>query len=93
VILVDSPPVLPVSDALVLSQHADATIVVGQAHRTTQRSLRRAVTLLRQVGSPIVGAVFNRADAAATYGYGYGYGYGAPPASPGRRTRPLKSRR
>jgi len=74
-IIIDSPPVLPVSDALVLSQHADATVVVAQSERTTQRSLRRAMTLLHQVGSPVIGAVVNRADAEAMYGYGYGYGY------------------
>ncbi len=59
VVLIDSPPVLPVTDALVLSSAADATILVALTARTRQRSVRRAVEALHQVGAPLAGAVLN----------------------------------
>ncbi|MGH8986450.1 MAG: polysaccharide biosynthesis tyrosine autokinase, partial [Acidimicrobiia bacterium] len=47
-VLVDSPPVLPVSDALVLAGLADATLLVASAGQTTRSALSRAIELLRQ---------------------------------------------
>ncbi|MGI9121045.1 MAG: polysaccharide biosynthesis tyrosine autokinase [Acidimicrobiales bacterium] len=75
VVLVDSPPVLPVTDGIVLSGMVDATILVGTAGRTTRKEYQRAVELLRQVDAPLIGSVLNGVDADDLYGYGYGYGY------------------
>lgn len=77
VVLIDTPPVLPVTDAAVLSARVDATIVVASANSTTRRALTHAMGLLRQVEAPIVGVVFNGVSSESGYGYGYGYGYGA----------------
>ncbi len=75
VLLVDTPPVLPVTDGLVVSRFVDATIVVGIANRTTRHEAQRAVELLQQVGGPVAGTVLNGADQTSVYGYGNGYGY------------------
>lgn len=73
IVLVDAPPVLPVTDSIVLSGMVDATILVATAKRSTRKEVHRSVELLRQHSAPLVGAVLNGADPEATYGYGYGY--------------------
>jgi capsular exopolysaccharide synthesis family protein len=76
IVLVDSPPVLPVTDAAVLSAHVDATLLVVRTGITTRRQLSRAVEVLEQVASPLVGTVLNGVTAEdGYYGYGYNYGY------------------
>ena len=89
VVLVDSPPVLSVTDAAVLSVWVDAVLVVTSAGITTRKHLRNAVEVLRQAGAPLGGAVLNRVDAQSGYNYGY---YGERPEgsrhrSPRRRTK------
>ncbi|HEV2070592.1 MAG TPA: hypothetical protein VGR26_12430, partial [Acidimicrobiales bacterium] len=76
VVLVDSPPVLPVTDAMVLSRMVDATILVGTAGQTTRREYRRSLEMLQQVEANLVGTVLNGVEQGGGYGYGYGYGYG-----------------
>jgi capsular exopolysaccharide synthesis family protein len=75
-VIIDSPPVLPVADALVLAREVDATIVVASAQQTTRRRLRRAIESLRQVDAPLVGAILNNVGRSDDYGYDasyYGY--------------------
>ncbi|MGQ0802754.1 MAG: polysaccharide biosynthesis tyrosine autokinase [Actinomycetota bacterium] len=87
-LLIDSPPVLPVTDALVISGLVDATLVVATAGTTTKRGLHRAVSALRQVDAPLVGTVLNGIGTADAYGYGYGgYGYGYTEPIRGGRAR------
>jgi receptor protein-tyrosine kinase len=74
-ILLDSPPVLPVTDAAVLARRADALLIVATAGSTTRRELTRAVEMLHQVDAPLVGSVLNGVSAGRGRGYGYGYGY------------------
>lgn len=74
VVLIDSPPVLPVSDAVALAARVDATLVVVDAASTKRKSVQRAMELLRRVDAPVIGAVLNCARAEDAYGYGYGYG-------------------
>jgi capsular exopolysaccharide synthesis family protein len=77
VVLIDCPPVLPVTDAAILSSRADATLVVASAGETTGKEFSRTIELLSQVNAPIIGAVLNGVNATGGYGYGgYGYGYG-----------------
>ena len=73
VVLVDCPPVLPVTDALVLSGRVDATLLVCVAGATTRKDAARAVELLTQVAAPLVGTVLNGVTPDAGYGYDYGY--------------------
>jgi polysaccharide biosynthesis transport protein len=75
-IVLDSAPLLPVSDSVALSRSVDGTVIVTQAGRTTRRQLMSAADQLHQVSASIVGLVFNRVSAK---GRGYGsYGsYGS----------------
>jgi succinoglycan biosynthesis transport protein ExoP len=84
-VLIDSPPVLPVTDATVLAAWVDATILVTSAGTTTMRHVRAAIDRLRRVDAPLVGTVLNRARyEAAEYGYAYGYGPDATSESRGK---------
>jgi len=74
-VLVDSPPVLAVTDAVVLSQKVDAALIVCVAGVTTAKETARAVELLDQVGAPLVGAILNGVADQGAYGYGYSYRY------------------
>jgi receptor protein-tyrosine kinase len=77
VLVIDSTPVLPVTDALVVSRLVDATLVVIDGRSTTRKAVRRTLQLLQQVNAPVIGLVLNGlSDSGSGYGYGYGYGYG-----------------
>jgi polysaccharide biosynthesis transport protein len=73
VVLVDCPPVLPVTDASVLSSRVDGTLLVATADTTTGREFSRALELLRQVDAPLIGTVLNGVAAEGAYGYTYQY--------------------
>ncbi|HVE62593.1 MAG TPA: polysaccharide biosynthesis tyrosine autokinase [Mycobacteriales bacterium] len=80
-VIIDSPPLLPVTDAAVLSARASGALLVVRASRTRREQVKQAVESLRGVDATLFGAVFNMAPAkgpdAYRYGYGYGYGYEA----------------
>jgi len=80
VLLVDCPPVLPVTDAAIMSAYVDGTVVVASARETTQARLREAVELLRQVEAPLLGIVLNGVPAPSRYD-DYSYEPIAPPVS------------
>lgn len=80
-VLIDAPPLLPVTDAVLLSVHTDGAIVVVNAGETTREHLTKALGNLEKVDSTPLGTVLNRASTKAigrlVYGdaeYGYGYG-------------------
>jgi succinoglycan biosynthesis transport protein ExoP len=75
IIVVDSAPVLPVTDAAVLSTHADAILLVVSAGMDRRRDIVRSVEMLDQINAPVVGTVLNRAPETDSYAY-YHYGYG-----------------
>src|SRR5664280_93896 len=70
VVLVDSPPVLPVTDAVILSQVVDATLLVVAAGQTRGKDLRRAIEALSLVQATVVGVVLNEVTMSTGYGYG-----------------------
>lgn len=78
VIVIDSSPLLPVTDAAVLSTLADGTVLVAGCDRVHRGQLRAAVSSLANVDSALLGIVLNRVarQDADPYGYGYGYVYG-----------------
>lgn len=73
-VLVDSPPVLPVTDAVALAPRMDATLVVVSAGTTTGRDLARTLETLGRVAAPVVGTVLNATTSQGHYPY-YGYHY------------------
>ncbi|MFP5319066.1 MAG: polysaccharide biosynthesis tyrosine autokinase [Acidimicrobiia bacterium] len=82
IVLVDSPPALPVADALLISRHVDATLVVCRAGRSTRRQVRRTIELITGVKGNIAGLVVNGVPEAAIEGR---YGYSYREEGPGRR--------
>jgi polysaccharide biosynthesis transport protein len=78
-VLIDSPPVLPVTDAVVLARQADATLMVVAVGQTRRADMRRAAEKMAQVNAEILGMVLNQVTKQAGYGYHYGYGYAYKP--------------
>ena len=76
-ILMDSPPVLPVTDASILSRYADATLVLAAAGQTRRTDLHRSVEKLDQVGATILGIVLNKVTRQTGRYYRYTYAYKA----------------
>ena len=74
-VLIDSPPVLPVTDAAILSRLADATLMLAAAGQTRRGDLHRAVEKLDQVGATILGIVLNKVTRQTGRNYGYSYAY------------------
>ncbi|MBW3638885.1 MAG: CpsD/CapB family tyrosine-protein kinase [Actinobacteria bacterium] len=77
VVVVDSPPVLPVTDPLVLAVNATGVVVVVRLGETSREQLRRTIGSLQKLGVPLLGVVANGAVASSGPAYGYGYTYGA----------------
>jgi len=73
IVLIDSPPVLPVADALILSGYADGVLLVTSAGQTRRAELRHTSEKLAQASAPVVGVVLNKASAQGQYGYYGGY--------------------
>ena len=67
VVLLDSPPVLPVADAVLVASLADATLIVAAAGQTSRSALRRSVEVLHQVDAPVVGIALNYAAVDELY--------------------------
>jgi capsular exopolysaccharide synthesis family protein len=88
-VIIDSPPVLAVTDAAVLSTVADGVILVVDTARSKRRDLRRAREAIEGVGGRILGIVINRLEKRGSgyyyhyyqhhYGYPEKYDYTAPP--------------
>jgi capsular exopolysaccharide synthesis family protein len=73
IVLIDAPPVLPVTDAAVLSTRVDGTLLVSTANVTTRKHLSRAIELLRHVDARMIGIVLNGVTEESGYGYAYKY--------------------
>ena len=73
-IVVDTPPTLSVTDAVVLSSRADATILVIRSGQTTKQALRRSRDILMQVNAHVAGVLLNAVDLTSPdYYYYYEY--------------------
>jgi capsular exopolysaccharide synthesis family protein len=79
VVILDAPPLLPVTDAALLATQADGAVVVTRHGTTTRDQLTHAIERLDSVDATVLGVVVNMAPqrkVGSAYGYGYGYGYG-----------------
>ena len=78
-VLIDSPPILAVADARILSRLTDTTLLVARHGRSTQKSIERAYTTLNDIENRNVGVVVNgvhRNSVSFSEFYGYtGTGY------------------
>lgn len=76
-IIIDSPPILAVTDACIIGRMTSATLMVVKAGEHPLRELQQSVKRLKQNNVDIKGIVFNDLPISSSrYGYGYGYGYG-----------------
>jgi non-specific protein-tyrosine kinase len=71
-VIIDSAPILPVSDSVALAASVDGVLVVAQADRITGDDVTDTIERLDRVGAPILGVVLNRANRVAKGGYAYG---------------------
>jgi receptor protein-tyrosine kinase len=95
-VIIDAPPLLPVTDSAVLSVLADGCLITTRFGRTRQEQLVEAAATLSRIDAKLLGVVLNRVPqtAAVARSFGYGYDYRADPGRetvaasgvPGRRT-------
>lgn len=89
-VILDAPPLLPVTDAAILSTAADGAILVARHGTIKREQVADSADALRQVNARIFGTVLNfvpmRKRRKYGYGYEYGYGYGYEPKESGKDT-------
>lgn len=71
-VVLDAPPVLPVSDTRILAEKASQTVVVVRWRRTGRRIVEMAMRQLDEAGANMAGVVLNQVDAAKGARYGSG---------------------
>jgi len=97
-IVIDSPPILSVTDGVLLARQSDAVVLVVRHGKSSKHVVRRARDLLLRSGAPITGIVLNAVDLSSPEYYGYygysGYSYSSvdsesweSQATPGEKTR------
>jgi tyrosine-protein kinase Etk/Wzc len=69
-VIIDSPPVLPLSDSLAIATHCDQVFLVSRSNMSTARQLRETIERLETAGVQVTGHIFN---GALRYDYAYGY--------------------
>ncbi|MDQ0240151.1 polysaccharide biosynthesis tyrosine autokinase [Arthrobacter bambusae] len=72
-VVIDAPPLLPVTDAAVLSQHVGGVVVVVGTQKLRHHDLEKSLAALSMVGSNVLGVVLNRLPAKGPDSYGYSY--------------------
>jgi capsular exopolysaccharide synthesis family protein len=72
-IVIDAPPLLPVTDAAVLSQHVGGVVVVVGSQKLRHQDLEKSLGALEMVGSNILGIVMNRLPTKGPDAYSYSY--------------------
>jgi Mrp family chromosome partitioning ATPase len=80
-VVIDSPPILSVTDASILGRVVDAVVLVIRHGKSSRNIMRRARDLLIRSGAPMAGLVLNAVDLNSPEYYGYygytGYSYGS----------------
>ena len=61
-VLIDTPPLESVADALRIATHADGVVLVVRSGRTSRKLVADAAEKLRRTGAPILGVVLSRAE-------------------------------
>ncbi len=87
-VLFDTPPVLVVTDAQVLSRQVDGVLLVADAGRTREHALAQAVGELKKTGANLLGIALNRLDSRSPGYYYYYYYYYYTDETGARRRRP-----
>jgi capsular exopolysaccharide synthesis family protein len=74
-IIIDTPPVLSVTDAVALSTQVDSVLLVVHSSKTTKSALRQACDLLQHVHARVMGCVMNAVDVDSLHSYYHSYYY------------------
>ncbi|OTG93185.1 tyrosine protein kinase [Acinetobacter sp. ANC 4654] len=78
-IIIDTPPVLAVTDGIIISQYAGVNLVIARYAKSQMKELELTVNRFEQVGVKVNGFILNdiqRGSGGYGYGYGYNYAYG-----------------
>lgn len=78
-IIIDTPPVLAVTDGIIISQYTGVNLVIARYAKTQMKELELTINRFEQVGVKVNGIILNdiqRASGGYGYGYGYNYSYG-----------------
>ena len=75
IVIIDSPPVIAVTDASILSTIVDGTLLVVYAGQTEKDAIKRAIMMLSSVSARLLGTVLNGFDVQGIYGSYYYYYY------------------
>ncbi len=73
VVIIDAPPLLPVTDAAILTKSADGALVTVKAGSTTVDELQKAIDNLRKVDGRVLGAILNQVPTKGVQAGQYGY--------------------
>lgn len=93
-IMVDTPPVIPVSDPMLLAQELDGALLVVKAGSTAREVVARATDILQSNSSTLLGVVLNNVKGSLPYYYNhshYHYDYG--PLTSSKQQAPSKGKR
>jgi len=90
-VIVDSSPLLPVTDGLVLASLCDGVVLVSRHGVTKREQLRQSAQMLRSVDAKLLGVVLNMLPAKSSGSYGYGYGYAYESDRPDQSAKKKKS--
>lgn len=75
-ILIDTPPILAVTDGIIISQHAGVNLVIARYAKTQMKELELTIKRFEQAGVKVNGIILNDIQrSSAGYGYGYNYSY------------------
>lgn len=75
-ILIDTPPILAVTDGIIISQHAGVNLVIARYAKTQMKELELTINRFEQAGMKVNGIILNDIQrSSAGYGYGYNYSY------------------
>lgn len=75
-IIIDTPPILPVSDTLLLASKADATLIVVKARKTKEKMVKESYERLIEAKTNVIGTVLNESDKSLDNKYCGNYGDG-----------------
>ena len=87
-VLIDSPPLASVTDALLIARHADLVLFVVQYNRVDKKLIKRTVAALRKATPNLLGGVFNAVDVKSRSEYSYYYDSHQEP-TPGKGQTPV----
>ena len=94
IVIIDMPPLLPVTDAALVSKMTRGALVIAAAGRTDRRELEGAIAALENVGARVSGIIVTMLPTKGADAYGYGrYGYGGYGYGPNGAPEQPKKRR